>query len=170
MFFDFWNINFGFDNKSKELTTQEQLDQLRINYNNTVATLTTLKSQLEQLSEFNGRGNNTECDVMDLMQWANYVSKVSHKLLAPNEYPTYSYMIEPIKDEFGSIIDNNPYSSAHQSSVANPNVLLYIDRNGNIYIDGILENNSTIIGNRLKELASQYLDSKPVNTIDDINL
>lgn len=170
MFFDFLNINFGFDNKNEETTTQEQLDELRHNYNQTVSALINLKTQLQQLSDLNNMSPTTESDVMDLMQWANYVSKVSKKLLSPVEYPTYSYMMEPVKDEFGTIIDNNPYSSSYQPGSANPNVLLYIDKNGNIYIDGIVENNPTVIGNRLKELASQYLDSKPVNTIDDINL
>ena len=170
MFFDFYSFTFPHDTKIEERSTQEQLDDLRMNFNALVGSLQMLMTHLQQLNELNSRDPNTDYDVHDLMQWANYVSKVSHKLLAPNEYPTWSYMIEPIKDEFGNVQDQSPYSSMSQPGVSNPNVLLYIDRNGNIYLDGVVENNPTVICNRLKELAQIYLDGRPINNITDLNL
>ena len=114
-------------------------------------------------------------EVNNHKRWIEHVVKLNKHLLSLYDIDAYSYMNEPYKDDYGTVYDNVSFSKEtnlnynqnHKS--AGSNQLLEIDKQGNIWIEGIIENNSVKIGNKIKKLAEDYKHNVPLETIDDIN-
>lgn len=133
-------------------------------------------------SKFNGMANGglnemtndvaeLKTRTLDLEDWSKYVSEVSKKVLNIEEKSGYAYYQLPVKDEFGNIREGawdtpNMYTAPMDS----PDELLRIDKNGNIWINGVIETSTIKIGDAIKRMAEQYREDIPINNIEQLNL
>jgi len=113
---------------------------------------------------------NNLTDIQNIKQYLDYIVSIingnENKILNISEHQAYSYYTKPVKDEYGNI-----YDGAYQTqpdNFENTDTLLRIDKMGNVWINGQIENSSVRIGNAILELASQYTNNTSINTINDI--
>jgi len=146
---------------------------------NTESEIITLSSRISTLDTNNydttSRLYNVESDIMDIRRYLDYIADtiitLNKRLLNMSDYSAYSYYNKPVRDEYGNIVDAayDPTYITNQDSIPHTeDELLKIDKNGNVWINGQLENSAVKIGNKILELAATYRDNTPFNTISDI--
>ncbi len=158
------------------LSKIEELTQQISNAENELYMLTTRVSTIE-IDTYNTNNNthNLENDIFEIRRYLDYIADtiitLNKRLLNMSDYSAYSYYNKPVRDEYGNIIDaayDVTYTANSNNYSPNQDELLRIDKSGNVWINGQLENSAVKIGHKILELAAMYRDNTPFNTISDI--